>query len=72
MARKRYIVKYDTQYHKKGDIVYKNAYPDYGLASEDSRYTGVEHMSVSRTEDGNYPYQTIPTSALQEDGVVNN
>lgn len=71
MARKRYIVKYDTQYHKKGEIVYKNAFHDYGLASEDSRLTGVEHMSVSRKENGDYPYSTIPTSALQEDdGVV--
>ena len=52
--------------HKAGTIVYKQKYHDYGLASDDTRITGVEHISVTLNSDGDYPGFTIPRYQLEE------
>lgn len=50
----------------RGKFVYDLKYHDYGLASDDTRYTGVEHKSVTLNEDGDYPSFTIPRHFLTE------
>lgn len=49
-----------------GDIVYDSAKHDYGLANDDTRITGIEHVSVTFKEDGDYPFFTIPRADLEE------
>lgn len=49
-----------------GDIVYGLMYHDYGLASDDTRNTGVDHISVTLDTEGNYPSFTIPRHALEK------
>ncbi len=51
---------------KAGSIVYRQRGWDYGLASDDTRATGVEHVSVTLNEDGDYPGFTIPLRDLEE------
>ena len=50
----------------KGTIVYACAKHDYGCASDDTRITGVEHISLSLKEDGDYPFFTHPVYLLKE------
>lgn len=50
---------------KKGTIVYDSMKPDYGLANDDTRFTGVMHISVTLNEDGDYPFFTVPLSDLE-------
>lgn len=49
-----------------GDIVYDSIKHDYGLANDDTRITGIEHVSVTFKEDGDYPFFTIPRQDLEE------
>ena len=50
---------------KAGDFVYDQAGYDYGLASDDTRMTGVQHTTVTLKEDGGYPGFTIPAADLE-------
>ena len=50
---------------KAGAIVYAPMGWDYGLASDDTRATGVPHVSVSLKPNGDYPTRTIPSAYLQ-------
>lgn len=50
---------------KAGTVVYRQAEYDYGCASDDTRTTGVEHISVTRNRKGGYPGFTIPLSHLK-------
>ena len=50
---------------KVGDIVYDCILNDYGLASDDSRITGIKYISVTKNKDGSYPSFTIPLHDLQ-------
>lgn len=52
-------------YAIEGEIVFEAAGHDYGLANDDSRMTGVEHVSVSKHSDGGYPFFTIPKAHLK-------
>lgn len=66
---KKYVVLQDRtirgeEFVKKGDYVYDQWGCDYGLASDDTRYTGVEHVTVTLNEDGSYPGFTIPRHHL--------
>lgn len=68
---KKYVVLVDRTIRnevcvKRGDFVYKQKYHDYGLASDDTRMTGIEHVSVTLNENGDYPGFTIPRSHLAE------
>lgn len=49
-----------------GDVVYNSAKYDYGLANDDTRITGIEHVSVTFKEDGDYPFFTIPRQDLEQ------
>ncbi len=49
-----------------GTLVYKCKFHDYGLAGDDTRMTGIEHISVSLTEDGDYPFFTVPKVQLED------
>ena len=48
-----------------GTFVYDSAGYDYGLASDDTRETGIQHVSVTLNENGDYPFFTIPAEDLQ-------
>ena len=50
----------------KGAIVYKFVRYDYGLASDDTRMTGVPHVSVTLDPEGGYPFFTVPETAIRE------
>lgn len=47
-----------------GDTVYYCKGHDYGCANDDSRMTGIEHVSVTINEDGDYPFFTIPRADI--------
>lgn len=49
-----------------GKFVYSLKYHDYGLASDDTRHTGIEHVSVTFDKTGDYPSFTIPKHFLKE------
>jgi hypothetical protein len=48
-----------------GTAVYEQAGYDYGLSSDDTRITGIEHISVTLNEDGDYPGFTVPVHDLE-------
>lgn len=48
-----------------GQAVYDCKSHDYGMASDDSRLTGIEHTSVTHKEDGDYPFFTIPVADIE-------
>lgn len=66
MTIKKYQVNANTQFFKKGDVVYDLINYDYGLARDDTNFTGVYHVSVTRNADGGYPSCTIPLHNLTE------
>lgn len=49
---------------KAGDAVYDQRGHDYGLASDDTRITGIEHVTVTLNENGDYPGFTVPKHHL--------
>lgn len=51
--------------HPVGTIVYRLRGYDYGLASDDTRMTGIEHVSVTLSPEGDYPSFTIQRSSLE-------
>lgn len=64
-----YIMLHDSKIEPSvlaGTIVYDTAKYDYGLARDDTYFTGVEHMSVSLNPDGDYPFFTVPVMHVQE------
>lgn len=50
---------------KAGTTVYSPRMHDYGLASDDTRFTGIKHVSVTLDADGSYPVFTIPERDLE-------
>lgn len=69
MAIKQFVLLADSKIETKakaGVTVYAFRKCDYGLASDDSRLSGVEHISVTFNEDGDYPSFTHPKHLLQE------
>lgn len=50
----------------EGTLVYDSAKYDYGCSSDDTRITGVKHISVTFKENGDYPFFTIPKYILEE------
>lgn len=65
----KYLLKTDNKHGlshaKAGDVVYSLRFPDYGLASDDTRMTGIEHRSVTLDPDGGYPSFTHPVAELE-------
>ena len=62
---KKYTLTENYNNNAAGTTVYKAVYYDYGLANDDTRTTGVEHISVTLKEDGGYPFFTIPAYILE-------
>lgn len=50
----------------KGTIVYKCAKHDYGVASDDTLMSGVQHISLSLKSDGDYPFFSHPLRELEK------
>lgn len=50
----------------QGTTVYLCRGYDYGLASDDTRATGIEHVSVTMNSNGDYPSFTIPLRDLEK------
>lgn len=48
-----------------GDVVYPLRRYDYDLAHDDTRVTGIQHVSMTKDPDGNYPFFTIPWEDLE-------
>jgi hypothetical protein len=65
LAIKHYVAIQDSDRCAKGTHVYDSRGYDYGLSSDDTRHTGVEHVSVSLSPDGDYPFVTVPVHTLQ-------
>lgn len=65
MSKYKYLLLDDHGQSKAGATVYPAAYHDYGLASDDTQYTGIRHVSVTLNEDGNYPTFTVPITKLK-------
>ena len=55
--------------HKAGTVVYPCKGYDYGLSSDDTRATGVEHRSMTTSPTGDYPFFTVPVHELEQ--IVN-
>ena len=51
-----------------GTVVYDATGYDYGCSSDDTRETGIQHVSVTLNENGDYPFFTIPREDLQAVG----
>jgi hypothetical protein len=49
-----------------GTQVYHFMKYDYGCANDDTRATGVEHISVSENPQGDYPFFTVPLPHLEK------
>ena len=69
---KKYTVKYDTPYAKKGTILFGFDEYDYGLSYDDTRITGKDHISVTLVENGHNIKQggsgfySVPLEDLEE------
>lgn len=61
---KAFLLKSDSPWAKAGSRVYELAGFDYGLARDDTLATGVQHVSVTLEEDGDYPSFTVPKKDL--------
>jgi hypothetical protein len=66
MQNTSYILLEDRFDVPAGTVVFKAQRYDYGLASDDARMTGIEHISVTRNHDGDYPYFTVPVNLLEK------
>lgn len=65
---KKYVLtsNFDRDHIPAGTVVWDCIGHDYGLASQDTRFTGIQHVSVTFNENGDYPCFTIPHSLLKE------
>jgi hypothetical protein len=61
MIRDSHLQKWATA----GTIVYECLDHDYGLAKNDSRQTGIEHISVTLNKYGEGPFFTVPVRDLE-------
>lgn len=55
----------DEETVKVGMTVYECAKYDYGLARDDTNFTGIHHISVTLDPTGDYPYFTVPVDSLE-------
>ena len=66
---KQYKVLVDSKLEsaaKAGTVVYEFTGYDYGLARDDTRFSGIRHISVTLNENGERPCFTIPFYDLEE------
>lgn len=62
----KYKVRADYNGLVTGTVVYDARKYDYGLANDDTKITGIHHISVTEDAGGDYPFVTIPVGLLQE------
>ena len=55
----------DEETVKVGMTVYECAKYDYGLARDDTNFTGIYHISVTLDPTGDYHYFTVPFDSLE-------
>lgn len=48
-----------------GQTIYDCRGYDYGTASDDTRFTGIKHVSMSLDPTGDYPFFTIPEADIE-------
>lgn len=68
------LIEYDKPYRLRaphdglliGTICYRLSMWDYGVAGDDSRRYGTDHISMTLDPRGNYPGFTVPTYLLEE------
>lgn len=51
--------------HPVGTVCYRLRGFDYGVASDDTRMTGVQHVSMTLDPEGDYPSFTVPEKDLE-------
>ena len=61
-----YIILRDTDRNMVGKTVYRASGCDYGCSSDDSRMTGIPHVSMTLDENGGYPFFTMSEYDLKE------
>lgn len=61
----KYKLVHDRFEYEAGITVYDCVQHDYGCARDDTRYTGVLHISVTTNENGGYPFFTVPITSLE-------
>jgi hypothetical protein len=61
-----YILREAHAGYPAGTVLFKLAFHDYGLAGDDTRATGVQHVSMTLNPTGDYPGHTFPESLLAE------
>lgn len=54
--------------HAAGTIVYPATTHDYDPASDDTKLTGIQHISVTLDPDGGYPHFTVPITEVEDLG----
>ena len=64
----KYVLKEDRFEYPAGTVVYDFLGHDYGLARDDTLYTGSYHVSVTTDPDGEAtPFFTVPVEQLARD-----
>src|SRR5262249_52283497 len=69
VASKKFRIKEsgtNSRDYPAGTICYDLMGHDYGLASDDTRITGMQHVSVTLDPTGDYPSFTVVASSLEE------
>lgn len=61
-----YTLRHERFEHPAGTVVYRQSGYDYGLSNDDSRVTGIEHVTMTLNSDGGYPGFTVPVHAIGE------
>ena len=65
MKTKSFKTLVDRFEYPAGTVVYECVNYDYGCASEDTRETGIRHISVTESPTGDYPFFTIAVDDLE-------
>ena len=66
MKINKYRLLQDRFNYKAGTIVYDCVKPNYGCVSDDDYFTGMEHISVTEDETGDYPFFTVAVEHLEK------
>jgi hypothetical protein len=65
MRQERFRLKIARFEHPAGTLCYRCTKHDYGLDADDTRATGIEHWSMTLDPSGDYPFFTVPITALE-------
>ncbi len=65
MISKSYRLKADRFDVPAGTICFEARGHDYGCSSDDTRFSGIQHISVTLDPEGGYPFFTVPVRDLE-------